>query len=465
MTIDCIRNGISTTEVARRAGVHRDTLLRWLRRGLVAEPRRDRNGWRLFSEAETDAVVAFANSTDEFTSAPRESSSNSLSALREMDWDFQDAKTNYLTHRIHPYPAKFIPQIPNALIQELSSVGDTVGDIFCGSGTTLVEALTLKRHTVGIDANPLACLIARSKTTILDEDDREGLEALVAKSRTFGDELFAAHSDEDLFAADDFTSKAWRPDFEKLTFWFEVHVIEELAELLWWCRSLERPGARNLALTAFSSIVVAVSRQDSDTRYVRREKAVPPGDTMRRFARTLEQAILCAVEFSDIAEPRFERRIIEADLLDAPIIPALDLVVCSPPYPNAYSYHLYHMTRMLWLGMDQPKFKRVEIGSHRKYSSPGKNAATADTFRGEFERIFQWLAKHLKRRGYACFVVGNSTLKGKTYNNADILSNAASRSGVREVLRITRTMQATKKAFNPAIGKIKQEEILILQNM
>ena len=186
---------------------------------------------------------------------------------------------------------------------------------------------------------------------------------------------------------------------------------------------------------------------------------------MRRFARTLEQAAQASLEFSDVIEPRFQRRIIEANLLDAPSLPMLDLMVCSPPYPNAYSYHLYHMTRMIWLGMDQPKFKREEIGSHRKYSNPGKNAATAETFRAEFSSILYWLSKYIKRGGYACFVVGNSTLKGKSINNADIISESSRAAGFREIMRIERTMQATKKAFNPAIGKIKQEQILVLEHI
>lgn len=462
------QEGISTAEVARRAGVHRDTLLRWLRRGLVREPDRDRHGWRTFSEAQARAVVAFAKSTSEVPAAVLTTGEpeppSYVKTLTDIDWDFREAKTNYLTHRIHPYPAKFIPQIPNALIQELSSVGDTVGDIFCGSGTTLVEALTLKRHAVGIDANPLACLIAKSKTTVLDEADVGLLQALAAKSRAFGDSILASSEAGELFPTERFVSLAWRPDYPKLNFWFESHVIEELAELLQWCRALPSAVARDLALTSLSSIIVSVSRQDSDTRYVRREKSIPQGETMRRFGRTLEQATLAAVELTDIVESRFQRHIIEANLLDDPQIPQLDLVVCSPPYPNAYSYHLYHMTRMIWLGMNQVKFKREEIGSHRKYSSPGKNGATAETFRSEFSHIFQWLAQNLKRGGHACFVVGNSTLKGKTYNNADILSEASRASGFREAMRIKRTMQSTKKAFNPVIGKIKQEEILVLQN-
>lgn len=458
---------LSTAEVARRAGVHRDTLLRWLRRGLVFEPGRDRHGWRTFSEAQAQAVISYAQSSGQGLSllaAKERTPPPYVKALTSIDWDFQDAKTNYLTHRIHPYPAKFIPQIPNALIQELSGVGDTVGDIFCGSGTTLVEALTLKRHAVGVDANPLACLIASAKTTAINETELGALQALSAKSRELGDSLLSSKSDGDLFPTERFVSSAWRPEFAKLPFWFEDHVTEELAEVMSWCRALPSAATQALALTSFSSIVVAVSRQDSDTRYVRREKNIPPGDTMRRFARTLEQATLAAMEFSDIAEPRFQRHIIEANLLDAPEIPTLDLVVCSPPYPNAYSYHLYHMTRMLWLGMDQPKFKREEIGSHRKYSSPSKNSATAETFRAEFVAIFSWLSRHLKKGGHACFVVGNSTLKGETFNNADILSEASRAAGFSESMRLVRTMQSTKKAFNPVIGKIKHEQILVLEN-
>src|SRR5947207_13612028 len=101
-----------------------------------------------------------------------------LANLNAIDWDFSNAKTIFLTHGLHPYPAKYIPQIPNALIQELSSVGETVGDLFCGSGTTLVETLVLKRNAVGIDANPLACLISRAKTTVLSQQDLELLNQL-----------------------------------------------------------------------------------------------------------------------------------------------------------------------------------------------------------------------------------------------------------------------------------------------
>ena len=78
--------------------------------------------------------------------------------------------------------------------------------------------------------------------------------------------------------------------------------------------------------------------------------------------------------------------------------------------------------------------------------------------------ILQWLKKHLRPDRYACFVLGNSTIKGRVVNNADLISREASAIGFREVERISRNMQDTKKAFNPAIGKIKTESVLILQN-
>ena len=120
---------------------------------------------------------------------------------------------------------------------------------------------------------------------------------------------------------------------------------------------------------------------------------------------------------------------------------------------------------MIWLGMDQPRFKAEEIGSHRKYSKKGAGAATVETFQKEFASILSWLGDRLKRGKYACFVVGDSTLSGKRVSNADVISEAGNLAGFREVARIDRHMQATKKSFNPAIGKIKTEQILVLEHV
>ena len=382
-----------------------------------------------------------------------------IDRLRCLDWDFADTSSSAPLHSLHPYPAKFIPEIPSALISELSSEGETVADIFCGSGTTLVEALRIRRRAVGVDANPLACLIARAKTCRLTTESRAALTTLIGRA----EQLATRVGPLPLFDRN-FTSKEYRPDAKITNFWFEPFVVEELAELRSYCLSLQQP-ARSVALTAFSSIIVAVSKQDSDTRYVRRNKKIKPGDTCTKFARALQQAIAAHDTLALPFDADDRCLVINANVLSEPELPVFDLLVCSPPYPNAYSYHLYHMTRMLWLEMDQSTFKKEEIGSHRKYSSRGPRAATPETFEIEFSRIMAWVARHLRLNGYACFIVGDSTIRGQRVNNADILSRAGGASGLVEVARMKRRMRDTRKAFNPAIGKIKTEDILILQRL
>jgi len=51
-----------TSEAAQAAGISRSTLLRWLDNGIIKDvPRRDRRGWRLFTEAEIKKIEEEAN--------------------------------------------------------------------------------------------------------------------------------------------------------------------------------------------------------------------------------------------------------------------------------------------------------------------------------------------------------------------------------------------------------------------
>lgn len=466
-------NTYRTREVAKMAGVHRDTLLRWLREGRVPEPARDRNNWRAFTLREAEAITQYAEGkSDNFASELLESQVtyhlnhpyfDGVTRLSKLSWDFIDVNTSYLTHTIHPYPCKFIPQIPNTLIQELSSVGETVFDPFCGSGTTLVEALRLGRHAVGIDANPLACLISRAKTTRISDTEVTVLQTLAEEIQNLGER--ASVGVLPLFPdLPVLPTTAVRPRFKGVDEWFDPHVVDELAFVKEKCLALDSANARQLALAAFSSIIVNVSRQDSDTRYVRRDKNIKRGDTLQQFSRALNRTIQRAVEFTEEVDSQLSVQVHEVNVLAGPDIDLVDLVVCSPPYPNAFSYHLYHRTRMLWLDMDQPRFKREEIGSHRKYSRKGPNAATVETFRRELHTILTWLTCRLRPNRHACFVIGDSTLKGETIENDKLLIEVAESTGFQVEANIKRRLQDSRKSFNPTIGKIKQEHIVVLRN-
>ena len=54
------KNFYTVNDVAKALGVHRTTVRRWLAAGKIAEPDRDRNGWRIFSEKELEEIRRYA---------------------------------------------------------------------------------------------------------------------------------------------------------------------------------------------------------------------------------------------------------------------------------------------------------------------------------------------------------------------------------------------------------------------
>src|SRR5690606_26046879 len=63
-----------------------------------------------------------------------------------------------------------------AAIETFTVPGDTILDPYVGGGTSLVEALALGRHGIGIDISQLAEFVATVKTTVLAEDELAALE-------------------------------------------------------------------------------------------------------------------------------------------------------------------------------------------------------------------------------------------------------------------------------------------------
>lgn len=74
-----------------------------------------------------------------------------------------------LTHQIHPYPAKLLPHIAHFFLYcKNSSPEKLVLDPFCGSGTVALEASLAGNTALVADANPLALLLTKVKTTPYD---------------------------------------------------------------------------------------------------------------------------------------------------------------------------------------------------------------------------------------------------------------------------------------------------------
>lgn len=386
-----------------------------------------------------------------------ESGDHVRARLSEMDWSFTEDETAFLTHDIHPYPAKFIPQIPGHLISMLSEHGDLVLDPFGGSGTTALEAVRLGRRALSIDANPVASLIGKVKTTRLDSEASAELSGLHASLTS---EAISLPSDP-LFLIN--RHSAFVPEIANREKWFADTATGELALIRFRIAQMESTIARDVASLAMSRIVLKVSFQDSETRYKSVPRPVPSGETLGRYLKELESTVQ-SLERSGAATRYGVADFLTGDirtLSDSAAQPlSADLVVTSPPYGNSNDYHLYHRFRLLWLGFDPVALGRIEIGSHLRHQREGSGF---DSYLQDLLMALNRIRRALKPGRYAALVIGDSVYKGKTYSAARVLMRRAGKLGFDTAFSISRPVHKTKRSFVIAGRRVLSENIVVLR--
>ncbi len=358
------------------------------------------------------------------------------------DWSFAQRERAPAIEGIHPYPAKFIGDIPRALLEALPLPENTVVfDPFAGCGTTLLEAQRRGIPSVGVDLNPIACLIARVKTSRTPT-------ALLEKAQKISS---AARKNR--------TPLRWV--IPNVDHWFKNEVQTAVAALLHEIDGLRKGGTHDALRLALSSILVRVSNQDSDTRYAAVEKAVRTKDVFESFEGAVEK-LNKALLARDWKLP--PATVIEANTLtlEPSALPGrVGLVITSPPYPNAYEYWLYHKYRMWWLGFDPLAVKEQEIGARAHFFK--REHHTEDNFWEQMRGTFKLIDRVLVKRGYVCFVIGRSKIHGRIVDNADIIQAVAAERGFGVASRFDRVISSSRKSFNLSHANIKTETVLVLQ--
>lgn len=100
---------------------------------------------------------------------------NSLTLESEDHWDYRgnnNSERDYV-HDFCTYPAMMVPKMQREMLdvclEHLQDITPCLLDPFAGSGTILVEGMLRGLNIVGIDVNPLAILLCKAKTTILNQ--------------------------------------------------------------------------------------------------------------------------------------------------------------------------------------------------------------------------------------------------------------------------------------------------------
>jgi site-specific DNA-methyltransferase (cytosine-N4-specific) len=358
-------------------------------------------------------------------------------------WDFPESSSR---RAFHPYPARFIPEIP-AQALDLLKVDGPVLDPFCGSGTTLVEAQLRGLPSVGIDLNPIACLISRVSTGAWTAHDAQlGLEhanALYHSAASCGDVADFSHR------------------IPRINHWFDSWAAEALAGAIKYVGDVRDNLWRDRVAVAISSAIVRISRQDSDTRYA----AVDKRGSRLQAAAELARAVVRICEWLCVNNANDRKPSAEVycrDARDMTNLPSRSFAatIFSPPYPNAYEYWLYHKYRMYWLGFDPIAVREAELGARPHYCKP--NGLTETDFALQMDEVFSELGRVLSPSAPTIVVVGDSTIQGRRVDNGKLLSAIAVKQGFTVEVQARRRILARRSSFNRAHSRGRKHEHVLL---
>jgi len=385
----------------------------------------------------------------------------SYDKVKSIDWNFKGVETTYLTHSYHSYPARFIPQIPQTIIENFTHKGDVVLDPFCGCGTTLVESVLRGRRAVGVDINPIACLITKVKTTPLEPNKLKTYASSLIDSLTRI--IRQLRGQNPLFPEDIPNFKIPPMPNRKLSAKFTPQIKKELACIKAKIMDVEDEDIKDFFMLALSSTIRTVV--ESKLRNI---------DVLNTFTQDVRMMVSRMEKFYEICYKEIlPAKIYCSDFRKADFLEthSADAIVTSPTYVNAYDYHREHMFNIFWLHdylyekfhMDFNTFKRNELGSHSHYIY-NRFKTVAEYFEGIY-KSFQQMSRILKPGKVCCIVVGDSTVEGEYINTHQYFKEIGKEVGLELKADILRNIDVESKYLSKTIGKINQEHVLIFEKV
>ena len=293
--------------------------------------------------------------------------------------EFADIDAPRLTHYLFRFPAKFHPPVIHALIRSHTTVGQTILDPFCGSGTLLLAAAAEGRHSVGCDVDPVAAFVSEAKTHRLRpghlraswDSLRPALET-ARRSKTEYEKRCFNDISKKQYEKELSKEFLWVPQIPNLLHWFRKYVVVDLARILQQIESCEIPEThRNFFRLIFASIIRNASNADpvpvsglEVTSYMKKiDAAGRVIDPFELFRRSTEKGLFAMEEYwaASSKESRISVHNVDVRSMSNRLTTSVDAVITSPPYHNAVDYYRRHKLEMFWLAFTKNQVQRLQL--------------------------------------------------------------------------------------------------------
>lgn len=391
---------------------------------------------------------------------------------------------------LHPFPARMAPEI--ALEWIPASSGLTMLDPMCGSGTTVRTASSRGYVSIGIDSDPLACLIARTAVSSFDENEFcESVKEIISSSED------ALHQE----SAPSFPPHV-SPETQKvMKFWFDDSNRRQLTELSTRIAGINRSSLKDQLLVTMSRTIVTKKvgvSLGADISHSRPHRIYDqaPARVFSAFEKESKALARILRERPDGSHESAKVAVVEGDARHLTLeSDSVDKVVTSPPYLTGIDYMRGHKLSLIWMGYNIEQLTQLRasnIGS--ELAQPFDQFSFVDTMADSLgnvselsPRMKRTLERYLrdmnlvvseisrvtKNGATVVLVLGNANVNGVLLDIAGTTQQLAETAGLNRISLTKRQIPNHRRYLpppdsqgegQPLAKRLREEAILVLKN-
>lgn len=377
-------------------------------------------------------------------------------------FSYNDVTQKEGIHNFARYPATMVPEMQKDILEIIckNSKVKNILDPFMGSGTVLVEGIKNDLDVYGLDINPYAYYLSKSKLTLIDIEELDKYKNELIESIDNDNSSYEMHT------------------FENIDKWFRQDYQDVLSKIRDRINRIEKFEIRLFFLIAFSDVITTLKNSQSSTfkLHIKKTNQIQAlnKDAIKEFKDKIQENIVSYKTFLDTlnkrnlikrkykARPRSLRNNVNVSCGDARELKSLlnlrknsiDLIVTSPPYGDnltTVTYGQYSTLPLFWMCDSEIKtdidsnllsnYSAIDTASlggriySKKVIEDSKILIKSKSLKGfynmmiengredkgkkvasfiiDFNEVLKQLHNVLKVNGYMVFVVGNRRVHNK----------------------------------------------------